>query len=211
MNRTDDECYTGTGPAAEVGGVSDNDIKAFALRHAPRLAEGIAEMCGQVIAKGLTGVLEHCAELQHRVNALEATLKAHGIPLYEAANGWKQPTYTDGAAHAGQANQSQPSYAELLAQRDELADKLRWRDSDEELPNEGQEVLVTFHPYNNTAYSRIVMSAVFRDGIYSDPHDGTALWRPSHWLPLKLPNAAHASCEGIAQTCADAILALGKE
>jgi hypothetical protein len=59
MNRTDDECYTGTGPAAEV------------------------------------------------------------------ANGWGKPCYSDVAAHAGQTNQGQPTYAELLAQRDELAAALR--------------------------------------------------------------------------------------
>jgi hypothetical protein len=70
MNRTDDECYTGTGPAAEV------------------------------------------------------------------ANGWGKPCYSEAAAHAGQANQGQPTYAELLAQRDELVEVLtaicdqsdRWRD-----------------------------------------------------------------------------------
>ena len=42
----------------------------------------------------------------------------------EVANGWGKPCYSEAAAHAGQANQGQPAYAELLAQRDELARKL---------------------------------------------------------------------------------------
>lgn len=63
--------------------MTEEEIKAFAVKHAPELAEGIAKVCEKVIAKGLTGILEHCAELQLRINALEATLKAHGIPLYE--------------------------------------------------------------------------------------------------------------------------------
>ncbi len=64
--------------------MNEDDIKEFAAKHAPALAKGMTELCGKVIAKGLQGVLQQCVEMQLRIDALEATLKAHGIPLYEA-------------------------------------------------------------------------------------------------------------------------------
>lgn len=64
--------------------MSEDDIKEFAIKHAPTLAKGMTELCGKVIAKGLSGVLQQCVEMQLRIDALEATLKAHGIPLYES-------------------------------------------------------------------------------------------------------------------------------
>lgn len=71
--------------------MTEDDIKAFAAEHAPALAKGMTALCGKVIAKGLQGILQHCAEMQLRIDALEATLKAHGIPLYEAVPDSKSP------------------------------------------------------------------------------------------------------------------------
>lgn len=63
--------------------MSEEEIAAFAREHAEELAAPIIRLVGKVIAKGIQGHLQHAAELQVRVNALEATLKAAGLPLYE--------------------------------------------------------------------------------------------------------------------------------
>ncbi|MFG6441106.1 hypothetical protein [Roseateles sp. LKC17W] len=55
--------------------MTDADIKAFAVQHAPKLAENITRLCGQVIAKGIQGHLEHACALQQRVIDLEAALQ----------------------------------------------------------------------------------------------------------------------------------------
>lgn len=62
--------------------MNEAEIKKFAADYAPKLAEDITKLCGSVIAKGLQGILEQCAEMQLRINELEATLIAHGVPLY---------------------------------------------------------------------------------------------------------------------------------
>ena len=62
--------------------MTEAEIKKFASDYAPKLAEDITKLCGSVIAKGLQGILEQCAEMQLRINELEATLIAHGIPIY---------------------------------------------------------------------------------------------------------------------------------
>jgi hypothetical protein len=69
--------------------MTDDNIKEFAREHAPALAKNITELCGSVIAKGLEGILQHCVAMQLRIEALEATLRAHGIPLYELKRGSK--------------------------------------------------------------------------------------------------------------------------
>ena len=66
----------------ETDFMTEAEIKKFASDYAPKLAEDITKLCGSVIAKGLQGILEQCAEMQLRINELEATLIAHGIPIY---------------------------------------------------------------------------------------------------------------------------------
>ena len=50
-------------------------IKQFAIQHAPKLAEDITRLCGQVIAKGLQGHLELACEMQDRITQLETELQ----------------------------------------------------------------------------------------------------------------------------------------
>jgi len=55
--------------------MTDAEIKTFAAEHAPELAKNITRLCGQVIAKGIQGHLEHACALQQRVIDLEAALE----------------------------------------------------------------------------------------------------------------------------------------
>lgn len=55
--------------------MTKQEIKKLATEHAPYLAENITELCGNVIAKGLEGILEQCAEMKLRQNVLEARLR----------------------------------------------------------------------------------------------------------------------------------------
>lgn len=52
--------------------MSVDHIKAFAAEHAPALARRMTDLCGKVITKGLTGILEQCCAMQDRITALEA-------------------------------------------------------------------------------------------------------------------------------------------
>jgi hypothetical protein len=54
--------------------VTEEEIKAFAIKYAPALAKNITRLVGQVIEKGLAGVICHAAELKLQVIALEAAL-----------------------------------------------------------------------------------------------------------------------------------------
>ena len=39
-------------------------LREFAVKHAPALSEEITRLCGQVIAKGMTGILEAACRVQ---------------------------------------------------------------------------------------------------------------------------------------------------
>lgn len=54
--------------------MTDAEIRTFAAEHAPELAKNITRLCGQVIAKGIQGHLEHACALQQRVIDLERAL-----------------------------------------------------------------------------------------------------------------------------------------
>ena len=54
--------------------MNDKEIKAFAVKHAPDLAEKITNLCGKVIEKGLQGILQECCEMQLRRDALATEL-----------------------------------------------------------------------------------------------------------------------------------------
>lgn len=55
--------------------MTENEIKAFTIKHAPALAEDITALCGQVIAKGLQGILHQCCDMQIRQHELENKLR----------------------------------------------------------------------------------------------------------------------------------------
>jgi hypothetical protein len=65
------------------------DVRVFALQQAANLAKPIEELCGQVIAKGMTGILEAACELQQQRNDLVTVLARlvcnPGNPDYQAA------------------------------------------------------------------------------------------------------------------------------
>lgn len=65
--------------------MTDADIKTFAGQHAPKLAENITRLCGQVIARGIQGHLEHACALQQQVMALEAERDALKATLQRIA------------------------------------------------------------------------------------------------------------------------------
>ncbi len=52
-----------------------NEIHEFAAKHAPALAEKITRLCGQVIAKGMTGILEEVCRIQQERDELLGELQ----------------------------------------------------------------------------------------------------------------------------------------
>lgn len=46
---------------------TDREFHDFAAKHAPELAEKMTKLCGQVIAKGLTGILEEVCRIQQEL------------------------------------------------------------------------------------------------------------------------------------------------
>jgi hypothetical protein len=68
-----------------------NKAKQHAMAHVAKLAEPINKLVGQVIAKGLTGILEECIEMKCRIAELEAQLEvaqpteAQPVDKHEAA------------------------------------------------------------------------------------------------------------------------------
>jgi hypothetical protein len=170
MNRTDDECYTGTGPAGEVAASVHGHSVGEASAKGP--AELWLQLHGDCTPDELTEPVDYTGG--------DVTWCWHQIHDSDVR-------YV--RADLAQANAPSPTYAELLAQRDELADALRWRDPDEEPPAEGQEVLVAFSPYNNPKYRRVVASAVFLKGRFLDSSDDSPMHWPICWAPLELPEA----------------------
>lgn len=55
--------------------MTEQELKAFARQNAPALAKPIARLVEQVITKGIQGHLHHAAELQLRINELEAAIR----------------------------------------------------------------------------------------------------------------------------------------
>lgn len=55
--------------------MTNEEIKQFSMKQAPKLAEDITHLCGKVIEKGLQGILRGCVEMKLRNNALEAKLE----------------------------------------------------------------------------------------------------------------------------------------
>jgi hypothetical protein len=54
--------------------VTEEEVRTFARQHAEELAAPIVYLVGKVIARGIQGHLHHAAELQLRINELEATI-----------------------------------------------------------------------------------------------------------------------------------------
>lgn len=61
-----------------------------ARKHVHSLTARTTEMVGQVIAKGMLGVLEECIEMQLRMNALESRATAAEAKLEEIRQGVRE-------------------------------------------------------------------------------------------------------------------------
>ncbi len=48
------------------------ELHEFAAKHAPKLAEKITQLCGAVIARGMTGILEEVCRIQQEADSLRA-------------------------------------------------------------------------------------------------------------------------------------------
>lgn len=66
--------------------VVPSENKPFAQKHATDLAKPIEKLCGQVIAKGMVGILEHCCELQQQRDDLLAFAKWCISSKYDSRN-----------------------------------------------------------------------------------------------------------------------------
>ena len=51
---------------------TQTELHEFAVKHAPKLAEGITRLCGAVIAKGMTGILEEVCRIQQERDSIAA-------------------------------------------------------------------------------------------------------------------------------------------
>lgn len=51
------------------------ELKAFAIKHAPVLAEEMTRLCGSVIAKGMQGILQEVCRIQQERDQLLVVLK----------------------------------------------------------------------------------------------------------------------------------------
>lgn len=54
---------------------SPAEIQDFAQKHAPALAERISRLCGEVITKGMVGILEEVCRIQSERDALLEALQ----------------------------------------------------------------------------------------------------------------------------------------
>ena len=57
-------------------GCAPEEVKAFAIKHAPVLAEEMTRLCGAVIAKGMTGILEEVCRIQQERDQMQAALQS---------------------------------------------------------------------------------------------------------------------------------------
>ena len=58
-----------------------DEIRDFAQKHAPALAEKISALCGDVITKGMVGILEEVCRLQAQRDALLEALQAYVLAV----------------------------------------------------------------------------------------------------------------------------------
>ena len=65
---------------------TSDEIRYFAQKHAPALAEKISALCGDVITKGMVGILEEVCRLQAQRDALLEALQYAIRQVPELAN-----------------------------------------------------------------------------------------------------------------------------
>lgn len=125
MNRTDDECYTGTGPAAEVADRRFQkrpvEVSAWKIVFGEQEPEWVRDAF-------LNEVIDWCPAGEGLyINTLEGCMRAAmGDMLIKGVQGELYGCRSDIFEATYQAvDEGQPTYSELLAQRDELARLLK--------------------------------------------------------------------------------------
>ena len=77
------------------------------------------------------------------------------------------------------------------SENEALREALRWRETGEEDPDEGQEVLAAIWPYGNKASRLLIVHAVYVGGQWLCPAERTSLHAPGYWMPAPaLPDGA---------------------
>lgn len=77
------------------------------------------------------------------------------------------------------------------SENEALRDAARWRETGEEDPDEGQEVLAAIWPYGNKANRLLIVHAVYVGGEWLCPAERTSLHAPGYWMPAPaLPDVA---------------------
>ena len=77
------------------------------------------------------------------------------------------------------------------SENEALRDAARWRETGEEDPDEGQEVLAAIWPYGNKANRLLIVHAVYTGGQWLCPAEHTSLHAPGYWIPAPaLPDVA---------------------
>jgi len=130
---------------------------------------------------------------------VEPTVRPHA-PVFEVGFGW-----LDDAAKYGRGtklyarpctcnpddNPPKPCAQQVALTDCRTADATRWRETGEEDPHNGQQVLAAIHPYNNPDNGWLIVHAVYTDGRWICPAEHTSLHAPGHWMPAPaLPDGA---------------------
>lgn len=88
-------------------------------------------------------------------------------------------------------NPPQPCAQQFALTDCRATDAARWRETGEEDPHEGQEVLAAIYPYGNKANRLLIVHAVYVGGQWLCPAEHTSLHAPGYWMPAPaLPDGA---------------------
>jgi len=130
---------------------------------------------------------------------VEPTVRPHA-PVFEVGLGWlDDPTkYGRGTQLYARPCTCSPAdnppkvCAQQYARTEcQAADAARWRETGEEDPQEGQEVLAAIYPYGNKANRLLIVHAVYVGGQWLCPAEHTSLHAPGYWMPAPaLPDGA---------------------
>lgn len=82
---------------------------------------------------------------------------------------------------------------DLQAARATPSQDAAWISFEAQQPEEGQQVISAFHPYNKPEYAHIVCDATYMHGEFID-YDGDEVYTPTHWIPR--PDFAAMQAQG---------------
>jgi len=130
--------------------------------------------------------------------AVDRGVRPHA-PVFEVGFGWLDDPekygrgtklYARPCTCSPDDNQPNPCAQQFAPTDCRPADATRWRETGEEDPHDGQQVLAAIRPYNNPDNGWLIVHAVYTDGRWLCPAEHTSLHPPGYWMPAPvLPGA----------------------